>query len=71
MSAVVPPAGWNNWGKPEAEQTTFYAEFGSTGLGANDAARVKWAKPLTAAEAAALTPAKVLAGHDGWNPAQP
>ena len=69
MAAVVQPAGWNNWGKPEAEQTTFYAEFGSTGPGADDAARVKWAKPLTAAEAAALTPAKVLAGRDGWNPA--
>lgn len=71
MSAVVPPEGWNNWSKPDAEQTTFYAEFGSLGPGANDAARVKWAKPLTAAEAAALTPAKVLAGQDGWNPQQP
>ena len=68
MSAVVPPAGWNNWNKPDAEQTTFYAELGSTGPGANDAARAKWAKPLTAADAAALTPAKVLGGHDGWNP---
>ncbi len=68
MSAVVPAAGWNNWSKPDAELTTLYAEFGSTGPGANDAARVKWAKPLTAAEAATLTPAKVLAGHDGWNP---
>jgi pectinesterase len=68
MSAVVRPEGWNNWGKRAAEETTFYAEFGSTGPGANDAARVKWAKPLSAAEAAALTPAKVLAGHDGWDP---
>ena len=69
MSANVRPEGWNNWGKPDAEQTTFYAEFGSTGPGANDAARVKWAKPLTAADAAELTPAKVLGGGDGWNPA--
>lgn len=69
MSAAVRPEGWHNWGKPDAEQTTFYAEFGSTGPGANEAARVKWARPLTATEAAALTPAKVLAGHDGWNPA--
>lgn len=68
MSAVVRPEGWHNWGKPGAEQTTFYAEFGSTGPGASDATRVKWAKPLTAAGAAALTPAQVLAGHDGWNP---
>lgn len=71
MSAVVRPAGWHNWNKPEAERTTFYAEFGSTGPGANDAARVRWAKPLTAAAAAALTPQAVLAGADGWNPAAP
>lgn len=71
MSAAVRAEGWNNWNKPDAETTTFYAEFGSTGPGANPAARVPWAKPLTAAEAAALTPGKVLAGADGWNPAQP
>lgn len=69
MSAAVRAEGWNNWNKPDAEKTTFYAEFGSTGPGANDAARVKWAKPLTADAAAALTPAKVLGGADGWNPA--
>lgn len=69
MSAAVRPEGWHNWNKPGAEQTTFYAEFGSTGPGAGDATRVKWARPLTAAEAAALTPAQVLAGSDGWNPA--
>lgn len=68
MSAAVQPAGWHNWNKPEAERTTFYAEFGSTGPGANDAARAKWAKPLTAADAAALTPAAVLGGADHWDP---
>jgi pectinesterase len=71
MSAAVRPEGWHNWNKPDAEQTAFYAEFGSTGPGANNAARVKWAKPLTAAGAAALTAAAVLAGPDGWNPTQP
>jgi pectinesterase len=71
MSAVVRPEGWHNWNKPEAEKTTRYAEFGSTGPGAEPAARVKWAKQLTADEAAALTPEKVLAGSDGWNPLQP
>jgi pectinesterase len=71
MSDVVHAGGWNNWNKPAAEKTSFYAEYGSTGPGANPAARVSWAKSLTAIEAAALTPAKVLAGEDGWNPAQP
>ena len=40
MSDAVRPAGWHNWNKPQAELTTFYAESGSTGPGANDAARV-------------------------------
>lgn len=70
MSATVKPEGWHNWGKPRAERTTFYAEFGSTGPGAVPAARVPWAKPLDAAQAAALTPAAVLGGADGWNPAR-
>ncbi|MDB6115836.1 MAG: pemA [Lacunisphaera sp.] len=71
MSAVVPPAGWNNWSKPDAEKTTYYGEFGSTGPGAAPAARVPWSHQLTAEEAAALTPEKVLAGSDGWNPKAP
>jgi pectinesterase len=68
MAAVVRPEGWHNWNKPQAEQTTFYAEFGSTGPGANAAARVKWARPLNEEQTAALTPEKVLGGTDGWNP---
>jgi pectinesterase len=68
MSAVVRPAGWDNWGKPSAERTTFYAEYGSTGPGANPAARVPWAKPLTVADAAKLTVRAVLGGADGWDP---
>ncbi|UAB86119.1 pectin methylesterase [Zunongwangia sp. SCSIO 43204] len=38
--------GWHNWGKPEAEETTFYAEYNSTGPGAADD-RVNWAKSLS------------------------
>jgi pectinesterase len=60
MSAAVRPEGWDNWKKPGAEQTTFYAEFGSTGAGATPNSRVSWAKPLNAASAAALTPQAVL-----------
>lgn len=71
MSAAVRPDGWHNWNKLQAELTTFYAEHGGTGPGASPATRVAWAKPLTAAEAAALTPGKVLAGADGWNPVPP
>lgn len=68
LAGKIRAEGWHNWNKPAAEQTTFYAEFASTGPGAHPAARVAWAKPLDAASAAALTPQAVLAGTDGWDP---
>ena len=68
MSANVRPEGWDNWKKPYAEKVSRYSEFGSTGPGANPAARVTWAKPLTESAALALTPQKVLGGTDGWDP---
>jgi len=68
MSEVVRPAGWHNWDKPEREKTSRYAEFNSTGPGANPQQRVKWARGLTASEARAITVAKVLGGSDRWNP---
>ncbi len=68
MSAHVHAAGWDNWKKPYAEKVSRYSEFGSTGPGANPAARAPWTKPLTESEARALTPQKVLAGADGWDP---
>ena len=68
MSDVVRSEGWHNWGKPEREKTTRYAEFGTTGPGANESKRVKWAKSLTATEAGEITIPAVLKGHDGWDP---
>jgi pectinesterase len=71
MSEAVRPEGWHNWKKPAAEQSTFYAEFASSGPGGSPTMRVPWAKPLTAEIAATLTPTKVLGGADGWNPLAP
>jgi pectinesterase len=68
MSEVIRPEGWHNWNFPEREKTARYAEAGSTGLGANAAARVAWTRKLTKAEAKSITPKRVLAGKDGWNP---
>ncbi len=66
----IRPEGWHNWNKPEAEKTAFYAEYKNTGDGANTAQRVSWSHQLTNEQAASLTPQKVLAGSDGWNPEQ-
>lgn len=68
MSANVRPEGWHNWNKPDAEKTTFYGEFASTGPGGAPTARVAWAHQLTSDEAASYTPAAVLGGADAWDP---
>jgi pectinesterase len=68
MSEVVRSEGWHNWTGPEREKTARYAEAGSFGAGATDSARVAWARKLTADEARALTPMKVL---NGWDPKAP
>jgi pectinesterase len=68
MSAVVRPEGWNNWRDPAREKTARFAEFNTTGPGANPKSRVPWARRLGADEAKALELEKVLSGADGWNP---
>lgn len=67
MSDTVRPEGWHNWDHPEREQTTRYAEFGTTGTGASTN-RVKWAHALSAADAGKLTAEAVLGGVDKWDP---
>jgi pectinesterase len=69
MGAHILPAGWNNWRNPTNELTARFAEYQSTGPGANPDQRVKWAKQLTGDEAKNLTVEKILGGADGWHPA--
>ena len=68
MGAHIRPEGWDNWGKASNEATVYYAEFGSTGPGANPAGRVKWARQLTAKEAKQYTLKNIFAGPVGWEP---
>jgi pectinesterase len=68
MGDHINPEGWNNWGKVSNEKTARYSEYGSTGPGADPAARVKWARQLTADEAQKITVGSVLGGKDNWNP---
>ncbi len=66
----IRPEGWNNWNKEAAEKTARFAEYASTGPGGAAAARVKWARQLTASEARQFRPEVFLRGSDGWNPAE-
>src|SRR6218665_1720480 len=49
------PLGWHNWSKPEAEQTSFYAEYRSTGQGSSPETRVNWSHQLRKNEAKKYT----------------
>lgn len=47
----IAAAGWDNWSKPDAEHSTFYAEYNSIGEGSNTKKRVKWSRQLTKSQA--------------------
>lgn len=68
LPANVIPEGWNLWGRKDETPQAYYAEFHSTGPGANPGARAPWTHQLTAQEAAQYRPRLFLAGKDGWNP---
>lgn len=68
MPANIRPEGWHNWNQPNREQTARYAEYLSTGPGANPEARVPWSRQLTDDEARRITVQSVLSGSDGWAP---
>ena len=65
MDDHIKPAGWNSWGKAANEATARYAEYNSSGPGANPENRVKWARQLTDEEAKAYTLEKILGD---WKP---
>ena len=62
------PEGWNPWGRANETPQAYYAEFHSTGPGANAAKRAPWSHQLTAREAARFRPRAFLAGKDRWDP---
>jgi pectin methylesterase-like acyl-CoA thioesterase len=69
MGDHINPIGWNNWRNPANELTARFAEYHSTGPGANPDQRYKWAKQLTKEAADQITITAVLGGADHWVPA--
>lgn len=65
LGSHIIPEGWNNWKNPANETTARYAEYKSSGPGANDAARVKWVKILTDEEVKRFTIKNILGD---WKP---
>ncbi|WP_268223048.1 pectinesterase family protein [Sinomicrobium oceani] len=68
MSKHVEPKGWDDWGKPEVELTAFYAEYNSSGPGADTEERVSWSCQLSDGDAEKYTTEHILKGEDDWNP---
>jgi pectinesterase len=60
MESHILPEGWENWQKPEAEKTAFYAEYGNSGAGYVPGSRVNWSRQLTAKEAKLYTAEKIF-----------
>lgn len=54
MGAGLEPAGWDDWGKPEARELGHLGELGSTGPGARPGERVPWAGRPSEAEVEAM-----------------
>ncbi|KAG6909252.1 hypothetical protein DXG01_001434 [Tephrocybe rancida] len=67
MDESIRPAGWTPFGgtRPEILNTTFYAEYNSTGPGGNTTARIPLEHIITANEAKNFTLQKIL-GHPSW-----
>jgi len=73
MGGHIQPAGWHEWheGETHSLQTATYAEFDSTGPGAEAikaGKREPYSHQLTAAEAVAYSTAATLGGTDHWDP---
>ncbi|MCC9137249.1 pectinesterase family protein [Pontibacter silvestris] len=64
LGKQIKPEGWHNWNKPDAERTSFYAEYKSTGPGASAKDRVKWSHQLTDQEVQNYTLEKILGDWD-------
>ena len=70
MDSHILPAGWREWhpGETDSLPTAFYAEFNSSGPGADASRREPHASQLTQQQADQYVPESFLRGSDGWSP---
>lgn len=70
LDEKVDPAGWSEWHAEETHSlaTAFYAEYKSSGPGANSGSREQYSKQLTDSEAQEFSVPRFLGGVDGWDP---
>lgn len=72
MGSHINPAGWDPWKGdtmfPDKEKTVVYAEYQSSGPGANPIARISWSRQLSAKEARQYSLSHILGGKDHWDP---
>jgi pectin methylesterase-like acyl-CoA thioesterase len=70
IEAPIMAAGWSDWKSAPQPRlpTATYAEFHSSGPGANAKAREPYSRQLTPEEAKKFETKAYLAGADGWDP---
>ncbi len=59
IDKLIKPEGWHNWNKPDAEKTSFYAEYQSKGSG-DAKSRVSWSHQLSEEEVKKYTLEKIF-----------
>jgi polygalacturonase len=70
MGSHILPEGWREWhpGETDYLPTAFFAEYRSSGPGAESSRRESHAHALTPQQAEEFEPQAFLRGGDGWNP---
>ena len=68
MDAHIRPEGWDNWRDPAREKTARFAEYKSSGPGANPGARVPWSRQFSEKDLPPFETTTFLKGVDNWNP---
>lgn len=68
LGSHIVPEGWHNWDKKDAEKTVYYAEYQNFGKGAYTKGRAGFSHQLKNLKGYEIK--EVLAGDDGWNPAE-